>query len=89
MERRLTTGDVCALYSGITPKTLCSWKKKYAMPFIKIGRECFFIESDLMAWERAHAVPHPLVLHRSRPKSILSLGEKLSSVQPVRRTVNA
>lgn len=59
MERRLTTDEVRNMYrnaSGepISQKTLCQWKKLFGMPFIKIGRECYYVESALLDWESKH-----------------------------------
>lgn len=69
MEPRLNTKQVQEIY-GVSLKTLSEWRNNRGMPHRKIGRECFYLVSELEEWDRAHKVPlERSPLPADRPKS--------------------
>lgn len=56
MEKRISTADVMRIY-GVSEKTIWEWKRNYAMPYRKIGKNCFFVLSELQEWDQAHRLP--------------------------------
>lgn len=73
MEKRLTTQEVKDIYGGVSDVTLWRWKTDLNMPYRKIGRECYFLESQLEQWEKqfAQEINIPELLSPNRPSSII------------------
>jgi hypothetical protein len=47
MESRLTTRQVMDLYGIKSETTIIRWKREFGLPYRKIGRDCFFLASEL------------------------------------------
>lgn len=56
MEQRISTKKVQEIYD-VSEKTLCMWKKNLGMPHRKIGRDCYYLLSELLEWDSAHKLP--------------------------------
>jgi len=61
-EQPLNNSDIQGLFKNrngepLTDKTLSEWKKKYAMPYHKIGREVFYLISEIKEWFATHKLP--------------------------------
>jgi excisionase family DNA binding protein len=41
-----------AEYLGVSPNTLVTWRctKRYAIPYVKVGRKVFYFADDLRTW---------------------------------------
>jgi predicted DNA-binding transcriptional regulator AlpA len=51
------TQEEAAVIIGVKPSTLAMWRHKGRGPrYLKIGRSCFYLESDIEAWLDAQAV---------------------------------
>jgi hypothetical protein len=51
------TQEEAAVIIGVKPTTLAMWRHKGRGPrYLKIGRSCFYLESDLESWLDAQAV---------------------------------
>jgi predicted DNA-binding transcriptional regulator AlpA len=51
------TQEEAASFLGLKPSTLAAWRHQGRGPrYIKIGRSCFYLESDLEQWLDAQAV---------------------------------
>ena len=48
-QRALLTEDETAAYLGIKPQTLATWRctKRYALPFVRVGRAIRYRPSDV------------------------------------------
>ena len=55
MEPRLTIDQVCAIY-GVSRKAVWEWRAKLGMPYRRIGKVCYFLQSELEAWESGRRV---------------------------------
>ena len=55
--RRLTTKQA-AEFLNLHPGSLAIWrcKRRYNLPFVKIGKKIFYYEADLVAWEKSRKV---------------------------------
>ena len=55
--RRLTTQEA-AQFLGLHPGSLAIWrcKRRYNLPFVKIGKKIYYYEADLVAWEKSRKV---------------------------------
>jgi excisionase family DNA binding protein len=60
---KLLTTNEAADFLGVSAGTLAVWRciSKYPLPFIKIGRNVRYQESDLLAWMESRKV-HQVVL---------------------------
>jgi excisionase family DNA binding protein len=65
VKPRLLTTDEAAEFLGVSPGTLSVWRcvARYRLPFVKIGRNVRYDESDLVAWMESRRV-HPAELAR-------------------------
>jgi predicted DNA-binding transcriptional regulator AlpA len=51
------TQEEAASFLGLKPSTLAAWRHQGRGPrYLKIGRSCFYLESDIEAWLDAQAV---------------------------------
>ena len=57
------TQEETAVILGVKPTTLSMWRHQGKGPrYLKIGRSCFYLESDIESWLDAQAViPTPKV----------------------------
>jgi predicted DNA-binding transcriptional regulator AlpA len=45
------TQEQAAAFLGLKPATLAAWRHQgRGPPYIKIGRSCFYLESDIETW---------------------------------------
>jgi predicted DNA-binding transcriptional regulator AlpA len=57
MDETPKTQEQAAAFLGLKPSTLASWRHQGRGPkYLKIGRSCFYRDSDLEAWLDAQAV---------------------------------
>jgi predicted DNA-binding transcriptional regulator AlpA len=57
MDQNPKTQEEAAAFLGLKPSTLAAWRHQGRGPrYLKIGRSCFYRESDLEAWLDAQAV---------------------------------
>ena len=56
MENRLKTADILKIYN-ITTETLSQWKRRLGLPHRKMGRECYFLISEIESWEEQFKYP--------------------------------
>jgi predicted DNA-binding transcriptional regulator AlpA len=60
MTENLLTQEQAALLLGLKPPTLASWRHQGRGPrYLKIGRSCFYRESDIETWLDGQAVIPP------------------------------
>jgi hypothetical protein len=54
---RLTTQQA-AEFLNLHPGSLAIWrsKRRYNLPFVKIGKKVYYYEADLVAWEKSRKV---------------------------------
>jgi predicted DNA-binding transcriptional regulator AlpA len=51
------TQEQAAAFLGVKPTTLATWRHQGRGPrYIKIGRSCFYFDSDIDAWLNEQAV---------------------------------
>jgi excisionase family DNA binding protein len=55
---QLLTSEEAAEVLGVTAGTLACWRclRRYRLPFVKIGRNVRYHESDLLAWIESRKV---------------------------------
>ena len=60
VKPRLLTTDEAADYLGVSAGTLAVWRclARYRLPFVKIGRNVRYDESDLVTWMESRKVRH-------------------------------
>jgi len=57
MNESPKTQEEAAAFLGLKPSTLAAWRHQGRGPrYLKIGRSCFYLESDIEAWLDAQAV---------------------------------
>jgi excisionase family DNA binding protein len=58
VKPRLLTTDEASEFLGVSAGTLAVWRcvARYRLPFIKIGRNVRYDESDLVAWMESRKV---------------------------------
>lgn len=58
VKPQLLTSDQAAEFLGVTPGTLAVWRcvARYKLPYVKIGRNVRYEESDLREWLESRKV---------------------------------
>jgi excisionase family DNA binding protein len=58
VKPRLLTTDEAAEFLGVSAGTLCVWRcvSRYRLPFVKIGRNVRYNETDLLEWLESRKV---------------------------------
>ena len=47
---QLWPGNTLAESLGISKGSLDSWRRKYGLPFVRLGARIFYLEPDFMMW---------------------------------------
>ncbi len=58
VKPRLLTTDEAAEFLGVSAGSLAVWRclSRYPLPYVKIGRNVRYLESDLLAWMESRKV---------------------------------
>jgi hypothetical protein len=57
MQEIPKTQEEAAAIIGVKPTTLAMWRHKGRGPrYLKVGRSCFYLESDIESWLAAQAI---------------------------------